>query len=171
MMRVFYGMRSGHAHRYQCRGDDAHVGSGLCVGIGGIRVDRAVVGRVLEAVAEPRRGRGDARGRPGRAGGRGRSAAVGRELEEARYEASLAERRYEHVDPAKRHVARELEARWNAALERVAALERRLGRLDAGSRRGRGSIARPCCAWPTTCRGSGMRRGRTLAPSSGSAPC
>src|SRR4051812_34142830 len=25
MMRVFYGSRSGHAHRYQCRGDDAHV--------------------------------------------------------------------------------------------------------------------------------------------------
>lgn len=29
MMRVFYGTRSGHAHRYQCRGDDGHVGSGL----------------------------------------------------------------------------------------------------------------------------------------------
>jgi hypothetical protein len=56
--------------------------------------------------------------------------AVGRELEEARYEASLAERRYDHVDPAKRHVARELEARWNAALERVAALEQRIARLD-----------------------------------------
>ena len=47
--------------------------------------------------------------------------AVARELEEARYEAALAARRYELVDPAKRHVARELEARWNAALERVAA--------------------------------------------------
>jgi hypothetical protein len=30
------------------------------------------------------------------------------------------------VDPAKRHVARELEARWNTALEQVAALERRI---------------------------------------------
>src|SRR3954469_15610096 len=129
MMRVFYGMRSGHAHRYQCRGDDAHVGSGLCVGIGGVRVDRAIVDRVLEAVAEPAvdaallaadqvvRAADDVR------------RAVGRELEEARYEASLAERRYEHVDPAKRHVARELEARWNAALERVAALEGRVARL------------------------------------------
>ena len=130
MMRVFYGMRSGHAHRYQCRGDDAHVGSGLCIGIGGIRVDRAIVERILEAVAEPAveaallaaeqtaKAVDDVR------------RAVGRELEEARYEASLAERRYDHVDPAKRHVARELEARWNAALERVAALERRTVRLD-----------------------------------------
>jgi Recombinase/Recombinase zinc beta ribbon domain len=34
MMRVFYGMAKGNAHRYQCRGDDAHVGAGLCIGIG-----------------------------------------------------------------------------------------------------------------------------------------
>jgi hypothetical protein len=34
--------------------------------------------------------------------------------------------RYELVDPAKRHVARELEARWNGALERVAELEGRI---------------------------------------------
>ena len=40
--------------------------------------------------------------------------------------ASLASRRYELVDPAKRHVARELEARWNSALERVSDLERRI---------------------------------------------
>ena len=46
-------------------------------------------------------------------------AAVERDLEAARYEVSLAARRYELVDPAKRHVARELEARWNGALERV----------------------------------------------------
>ena len=54
-----------------------------------------------------------------------------RELEEARYEASLAARRYEQVNPAKRHVARELEARWNTALERVQQIERRLVGLDA----------------------------------------
>ena len=52
MMRVFYGMRSGHAHRYQCRGDDGHVGSGLCIGIGGKRVDEAVVAQIIEAVSE-----------------------------------------------------------------------------------------------------------------------
>ena len=52
MMRVFYGMRSGHAHRYQCRGDDGHVGAGLCVGIGGKRVDQAVAAQIIEAVSE-----------------------------------------------------------------------------------------------------------------------
>src|SRR5215472_18636307 len=59
--------------------------------------------------------------------------ALGRELEEARYEASLAARRYEVVDPTKRLVARELEARWNAALERVACLEHRIASLEAGA--------------------------------------
>jgi hypothetical protein len=54
--------------------------------------------------------------------------AVETELEEARYDAGLAERRYEHVDPAKRHVARALEARWNAALERVGEIEQKLRR-------------------------------------------
>ena len=131
MMRVFYGMRSGHAHRYQCRGDDAHVGSGLCIGIGGLRVDRAIAAAILEAVSDraieaamlaadqAARATDDVR------------QAVSRELEAARYEAALAARRHELVDPAKRHVARELEARWNAALERVDELEHRLADLAA----------------------------------------
>src|ERR1700758_3648227 len=123
----------GNAHRYQCRGDDAHVGAGLCIGIGGVRVDRAVALQILEAVS----------GRAVEAAilasdqvERSRKeiiAAVERELESARYEASLAGRRYELVDPAKRHVARELEARWNGALERVAYLERRVEDLRTKS--------------------------------------
>ena len=133
MMRVFYGMAKGNAHRYQCRGDDGHVGAGLCIGIGGVRIDRAVAQQILEAVSDRavdaaifaadrvERSRRDV------------VAAVERELETARYDASLASRRYELVDPAKRHVARELEARWNGALERVAELERRIQDLRARS--------------------------------------
>lgn len=126
MMRVFYGSGSGHAHRYQCRGDDAHVGAGLCIGIGGVRVDQSVTALMLEAVA------GHAIEAAVLAADRvaaeddALTAALGRDLEAARYEASLAARRYDLVDPAKRHVARELEARWNTALEQIAALERRI---------------------------------------------
>jgi DNA invertase Pin-like site-specific DNA recombinase len=130
MMRVFYGMRSGHAHRYQCRGDDAHVGAGLCIGIGGVRIDRAVAVQILDAVSDRAVDAAIlAAEQVARAADDVRQA-VGRELEEARYEASLAARRYDLVDPAKRHVARELEARWNAALECVAQLEQRIVRLD-----------------------------------------
>jgi DNA invertase Pin-like site-specific DNA recombinase len=130
MMHIFYGMRSGHAHRYQCRGDDAHVGAGQCIGIGGVRVDHAIATHIMEAVSplaveaaihaaqQAIRADDDVK------------QATHRELEEARYEASLAARRYEAVDPAKRLVARELESRWNIALERVAQLEQRLARMD-----------------------------------------
>ena len=41
-----------------------------------------------------------------------------------------AARRYDLVDPTKRHVARELDPRWNAVLERIAQLEDRIARLD-----------------------------------------
>jgi hypothetical protein len=57
--------------------------------------------------------------------------ALRRALEEARYDAALAARRYELVDPAKRLVARELETRWNTALERVAHIEDRIARHEA----------------------------------------
>jgi len=126
MMRVFYNMEQGNPHRYQCRGDDAHVGAGLCIGIGGVRVDRAVAMQILDAVSDRAV---EAAILASEQAERSRNevvAATERELEAARYDASLAARRHELVDPAKRHVARELEARWNAALERVAGLECRV---------------------------------------------
>ena len=109
MMRVFYGQAKGHAHRYQCRGDDAHVGAGLCIGIGGLRIDRAVALQILEAVSnravEAALVAADQVDRSRRE----IVTALERQLEAARYKASLAARRYELVDPGKRHVARELE--------------------------------------------------------------
>jgi DNA invertase Pin-like site-specific DNA recombinase len=131
MMRVFYGMGKGNAHRYQCRGDDAHVGAGLCIGIGGVRVDCAVALQMLEAISDRAVEAAIFASDQIERSQKDIIAAVERELEAARYEASLAGRRYELVDPQKRHVARELEARWNNALERVAALERRIEELSA----------------------------------------
>lgn len=133
MMRVLYGARSHHAHRYQCRGDDQREHKGTCLGVGGVRVDRAVAAQILEAVAghaveaalraSEQVAQADAEVR----------SSLERELEQARYEASLAARRHEAVDPDKRLVARELEARWNVALCRVAQLESRIADLDAAA--------------------------------------
>jgi hypothetical protein len=131
MMRVFYGAQSGHAHRYQCRGDDLHVGAGICIGIGGVRIDRAVVARLLDVVAPHAIDASiEAAARVERVHRDVRDALV-KEAEEAKYEASLASRRHEAVDPSKRLVARELEARWDAALKRVADLEERIAKHDA----------------------------------------
>ena len=131
MMRVFYKAEATPTHRYQCRGDDGHVGAGLCIGVGGVAVDKAIAAQVLEAVSERAVDAAILAAEQGARAAEEVRRAIERELEEARYTASLAERRYEHVDPAKRHVARALEERWNAALERVAALEARIARLDA----------------------------------------
>ena len=133
MMRVFYGMRSGHAHRYQCRGDVQAEYQGMCLGVGGVRVDRAVAGQILEAVSShaveaalkalQQVAQADADVRK----------SLERELEQARYEASLAARRHAAVDPEKRLVARELEARWNVALSRVAEIESRLAQINTAA--------------------------------------
>jgi hypothetical protein len=53
------------------------------------------------------------------------------QLEQARYEVRLATRRYESVDPDNRLVARELEQRWNAALQHQRDVEKSLEQLDA----------------------------------------
>jgi DNA invertase Pin-like site-specific DNA recombinase len=133
MMRVFYSMGKGNAHRYQCRGDDAHVGAGLCIGIGGVRVDRAIALQILEAVSDRAVDAAIFASDQVERSRKEVMAAIERELEAARYDVSLAARRYELVDPAKRHVARELEARWNGALERVDELERKVANLQAAS--------------------------------------
>jgi DNA invertase Pin-like site-specific DNA recombinase len=127
-MRVFYGARSGHAHSYRCR--DSHVGGSPCIGVGGVRVDRAVAEQIVEAVSEHAiEAAIQAADQSAKVDNEVRQALC-RELEEARYEASLAARRYEVVDPTKRLVARELETRWNTALECVADLEDRIARHD-----------------------------------------
>jgi DNA invertase Pin-like site-specific DNA recombinase len=131
MMRVFYGMRSGHAHRYQCRGDDMRVGADLCVGIGGVRVDRAVAQQLLDAVSPHAVEAALAAAARSTTADDDIRQALRRELEEAKYEADLAARRHEAVDPAKRLVARELESRWDAALAQVSRLEERLAHHDA----------------------------------------
>jgi len=132
MMLVAYGRMAGHAHRYQCRGDHAAANVPLCVAIGGVRVDRAIVAQLLEAVAPHAiEAALEAAARAVRTDDDVRHA-LRRQLEEATYEAALAARRHEAVDPDKRLVARELEARWEAALAHVRQLEERIAQLDAG---------------------------------------
>lgn len=130
MMRIFYGSAAGHVHRYQCRGNSDTAGGKPCIGAGGVRVDRAVSSQILEAVSSHAIEAAIQAAERSTAAHDDVRQALGKELESARYEASLAGRRYELVDPAKRLVARELEGRWNTALERVDQLERRIADLE-----------------------------------------
>jgi DNA invertase Pin-like site-specific DNA recombinase len=125
-LNVSYRGRDGRAPRYVCMAGSHERGTTSCISFGGLRVENAVAGAVLEAcqplgieaslqVLENSRGECDQKRK-----------ALELALEKARYEASRARRQYDAADPENRLVAAELENRWNKALVQVAELERRL---------------------------------------------
>jgi DNA invertase Pin-like site-specific DNA recombinase len=132
MLHVFYGMGGQHSHRYMCRRDAPIEGRDIrCVGIGGVRVDRAVGAAILTAVAPHAVEAALLAVERAKQAGEEVRRAVAQELEAAAYDSRLAARRYEAVDPDKRLVARTLEARWEAALERERQVRQRLTALEA----------------------------------------
>jgi DNA invertase Pin-like site-specific DNA recombinase len=131
MMSVVYKGNDHRVPRYFCNVGERNHGADRCLSFGGLRPDEAVSAEILRVVE----------GHAVEAALRASDLAMEQqeqqrnalclELEQARYEATLASRRYEAVDPDKRLVAAELEARWEAALERVKELEHRVQDLAA----------------------------------------
>jgi DNA invertase Pin-like site-specific DNA recombinase len=125
MMRLRYGAREGQPHRYLCVGQAGRA-TKACLDVGGVRVDHAIAERLLDAVAPHAIDAAMKAAELATRAERDVVVAIERELEEARYDAHAAERRHRAVDPDKRNVARELEARWETLLERVRSVEARL---------------------------------------------
>jgi hypothetical protein len=132
-LHVRYWGRGGTAARYLCVGDfDA--GGRYCLGFGGSTVDRRFAEELLrvlsplgveaslQAVEELASVRDE------------QSEALARQLQQLAYEAERAGVQYHEVDPRNRLVAAELERRWNAKLEEVAALEARLMELQGAAK-------------------------------------
>ena len=122
---TYSGPKRGHGVRYACRGAAINHGTARCISFGGLRVDEAIEREVLRVL-----GPGAIEAALAASGAAAEEqAAVHRalelELREARYEADRAQRQYDAVEPEHRLVAETLERRWNAALERVRALEGR----------------------------------------------
>jgi DNA invertase Pin-like site-specific DNA recombinase len=129
MMQVAYQGPTSNVVRYSCRGANINHGQPMCLAFGGLRADEAVTQSMLEALG-PRAV--DAALEASRRASHERAdqeRALSLELEQARYQARLASRRYEAVDADNRLVVAELEARWNAALNRVRELESTLDEL------------------------------------------
>ncbi len=131
-LTVTYSGKQGLAGRYQCRGATINHGvAEKCISFGGLRVEQAVVGEVLdvlqplgidaalEACAQ-REQQMDATQRQ-------RELA----LEQARFEADRARRQYDAVEPENRLVAAELELRWNEALQALAQRQAELEALNS----------------------------------------
>jgi len=114
-----------------CKGDELRGARSLCLGLGGVRIDRAVSREIVQAVSPLAIEAAAAAAAKNQCASAEVQQAVRRELQQAKDVARLAKRRYEAVDPEKRLVAAELEARWESALHHVSEVERRLQELHS----------------------------------------
>lgn len=130
-MKVAYSRRP-RTTRYRCADRNKQEGSTICQSFGAVRLERAIEQLVLEclkplgieamiqaatdyaAVSERQRQHWHQR------------------VERARYEVDVARRAYDAVDPANRLVARELERRFETALEALDKIEREANRALQG---------------------------------------
>lgn len=131
ILQISYSGRDSTSPNFRCLRRHHQTGSEACVSCAGTPVEDVVSAQLLQAIetqtidaAIEAARRADERHQHQRE-------ALRLEVEQARYEAQLAARRYERVDPDLRLVAAELEARWNAALERVRDVDGRLAAFDA----------------------------------------
>jgi hypothetical protein len=122
-MYVYYSRRNKQYVTYVCATRRLHYAQPACQTIPGAQVDRLVMESVLQALnpaqielslsltQEVERQQAEL------------SNQWQRHLEGARYAAHLAQRRYAQVDPDHRLVAHNLEAEWEAALQKVTQME------------------------------------------------
>ena len=126
MLHVQYRKQYG---RYECRSANRAHAAPRCIGFGSKKPDEAIAAEILRVVQPHGIEVALAAARNATEAHDRQRTAIEFELEQARYQASLAARRYEAIDPDNRLVAGELESRWNAALERVDEVERRIRQL------------------------------------------
>ena len=112
--------------RYACNRGWLDQGEPKCIAFGGTSVDEAVSAQLLRVV-QPAAVEAAIMASEEETHQRDEVlAALGRDLEAARYAANRAQKQYDHSDPENRLVTDELERRWNAALERLREVEKRI---------------------------------------------
>ncbi|MBF8301128.1 MAG: Recombinase family protein [Acidobacteria bacterium] len=126
LLHVAYSGNGGQVPRYACHGGRVNRGAAACLSVGSLRVDRAVVDQVLDAIQPA--GLQAALDTMAQAlhEDETKRHAVELALEKARYEARRAQRQFDATDPENRLVAGELERRWNQSLAQVSDLESRV---------------------------------------------
>lgn len=116
-MRVQYG-RDGKVQQYECKYSRRQLGQPPCQSVGALRLERAVEALLLEAVAPlGMEAMIEAAARHEEAEAQAQKH-LQQQVEHARYEAEVARRYYDAVDPSNRLVAREVERRFEQALQR-----------------------------------------------------
>ena len=116
---------------YRCDTPNLQLGRKRCFSFGGLRIDAAVAGEMLRAIAPMAIEAAREAERMLREEGQDRRRIAELELRQAQYDASLAERRYAACDPDNRLIAAQLEKAWEATLQRVEACRQRLDGMQA----------------------------------------
>lgn len=129
-MFVAYGGKRGRYGRYACRGGRTTRGSSSCHSLGSANVDSAVTKVLLEAIQPAGIKAALAAIETVEGEHNDKRQSIELSLEKTRYDVRRTQRQYDQVDPDNRLVAGELEARWNAAMAKVAELEQQLQSLD-----------------------------------------
>jgi len=123
-LHVTYTGSEKRVRRYACRGAMINHGTDKCLSFGGLALERAVEEAVLAVLAPGAIEAALTAAHAAEATRRTQHEHAELKLQQLRYEAERARRQYDAVDPGHRLVAAELERRWNAALDAVAAQER-----------------------------------------------
>lgn len=132
-LQVAYSGTGGRVPRYVCRGDRGDRGSGRCLTLGSLRIDRAVAESVLTAIQPAGIEAATRFHEQIRVDDSEKRKALELALERARYEEKRARRQYDAVDPENRLVAGELESRWNQALALAAEAEAKLAAVGTSA--------------------------------------
>jgi len=128
---VQYSGRGGNTQRYVCRGEFNKAAVAACLGFGGMRLDRMVAREVLERLQPLGVEAALNAMKTQDAEQSEKLRQLQRSLEQAQYEANRAYRQYDAVDPDNRHVAGELERRWNERIQAVRTIEREIDTLTS----------------------------------------
>jgi DNA invertase Pin-like site-specific DNA recombinase len=132
-LHVTYTGSQKRVRRYACRGAMINHGTDKCLSFGGLALERAVEEAVLAVLAPGAIEAALTAAHEAEASRRTQHQHAQLKLEQLRYEAERAHCQYDAVDPVHRLVAAELERRWNAALNAVAAQERLATELAAAA--------------------------------------
>jgi DNA invertase Pin-like site-specific DNA recombinase len=133
-LQVSYGSTKGTTHRYACTGAFSARAEKSCISFGGLRIDRAIAGEILERLQPLGIEAALLAAKNLEQEHSEKRLQIENAIEQARFEAARAYRQYNATDPENRLVASDLERRWNARLLALRTLEEELAELDTSTK-------------------------------------
>jgi DNA invertase Pin-like site-specific DNA recombinase len=118
-LHVTYCGKDSKVVRYSCRGAKNNHGTGSCISFGGLAVDRAVEKEILSVLETGAIKRALERQQEQKDQQQYHLQALEHAAVQAEYESERIFRQYSQVEPENRLVAKELERRWNEALQKA----------------------------------------------------